>query len=334
MHTIVRWGAIVASSLVIGAHVAEEAAVAGMWTRGSSLIRGSKVQSPAVTGERYALIVGISDYPAPFKDLPGPATDARRFQDMLVSVYGYKPQNVITLVNAAVTRDTVIKLIRTHLGQAGTTGTALFYYIGHGVRLKANYSVQDKETKGVDQALQVWGRGGKASVILDDELGFLLDGLKARRTLAVIDACFAGTMTKIVSMQLKFSVSTRRRHRIVPMYVAFGSMPNYDFPTSFVTDNKVIGPQRHLFLTGSREDEVAFSVKDWPTTGQSRSVFSYHLEKALRAQQPGVTMQQLHSLVVQRVAKDPICTVEKSCQRPQIGGTGAAEPISSFFGPL
>lgn len=282
--------------------------------------------------QRYALVIGISKYPKEFKSLPGPATDAKKFRDLLVNVYGYRPQNVVMVRDSFATRDTIIRLIREHLGKAGQHGTALFYYAGHGVSLPKNYSIPDKEGKHVDQALQVWSRTGRSSVVLDDELGFLLDGLRARRTLAVIDSCFSGTMTKLVSMQMKLRFASVRRRRVVTMSVDFVEMQHYDFPKSFVSDNQPVAIRRHLSLTASREDEEAVSVPDWPWKGESRSVFSYHLETALRTQPPAPSMRDLYNRVAVRVMGDNICKIEKYCQHPQLGGPGSAEPISFYLG--
>jgi hypothetical protein len=283
--------------------------------------------------ERYALLIGISKYPPGIDRLPGPEYDAPKFAELLINQYGYRRENVLVILNEQATRDTIIRMIREHLGKARGNGTALFYYVGHGVLLKDNYSISDKETNDVDQALQVWSRNkNKSSIVLDDELGFLLDGLGARRTLAIIDSCFSGTMTKHVKLQMKLAFSALPRPRIVPMFVEFEGMQHYDFPKTFVSDNQPITKRIHVSLGASRENEVAFSVENWGSRG-SRSVFSYHLEMALRAKTSMMSIEQLYGRVRGQVENDAVCKVKKSCQHPQRGGPPAAldAPISSFL---
>lgn len=284
--------------------------------------------------ERYALLIGISKYPPGIDRLPGPENDAQKFAELLINQYGYRRENVLVIVNEQATRDTIIRMIREHLGKARGNGTALFYYVGHGVRLKNNYSIRDKETNNVDQALQVWSRNKQSSIVLDDELGFLLDGLGARKTLAIIDSCFSGTMTKHVNMQMKLSFFGPPRTRIVPMFVEFEGLQHYDFPKTFVSDNQPIAKRIHVSLGASRENEVAFSIENWGSRG-SRSVFSYHLEMALRAKKSTMSIEQLHGLIYGQVTNDAVCKTKKSCQHPQRGGpkAGLDEPITSFLGP-
>ena len=154
-------------------------------------------------GDR-ALVIGIDRYADPgFTDLRGAARDARNIQWLLTEHLGFAPDRVRVLTDDAATRRGIVSGIRDWLVAGSRPGArALLYFAGHG------YFQQDKngdESDGYDEALvphdarlvsdetrpmQV------ANLILDDEVGALLDKLRDRKVYVIIDSCHAGTMTR------------------------------------------------------------------------------------------------------------------------------------------
>ena len=148
---------------------------------------------------RYALLVGIDDYPGTDSDLQGPRGDVAMMHDLLVSTYGFVQENIVTLLDQDATRTNITHAFAAHLGQAGPEGVAVFFFSGHGARLEENRGIADPvdpEQNGVDEALVVWGDGDETNLILDDELGFMANNLGTSRTLLVVDACFSGTASR------------------------------------------------------------------------------------------------------------------------------------------
>lgn len=153
---------------------------------------------PAPEDGRFALLVGISDYPGTRDDLPSGQHDVEAMRRVLVERYGYRPTNVRVLIDGDATRGAIRTAIGAHLGQARTT--ALLYVSGHGVRLASNPGLADAEPDGRDEALYVWAdpasggaSGARGALILDDEIGAWTDQLGAKRVLVVLDACHSGT---------------------------------------------------------------------------------------------------------------------------------------------
>ena len=151
--------------------------------------------------ERYALLVGVNDYPGEDLDLGGgPMIDLEIMHSTLTQRFGFKPENVLVLRDLEGNRDQLIEAFRRHLGQAGPGGLAFFYYSGHGMQMPDNRGLdaaQDPETDGKDEALAVWGtQGDLYGYLLDDELGILTSELKAGRVMVMLDDCFAGTATR------------------------------------------------------------------------------------------------------------------------------------------
>ena len=88
---------------------------------------------PAVVAspdQRYALLVGISDYRSPTVDTIGSAASVRLFRAMLLEA-GWLPQNVHVLIDRQVTGDAVRAQLR-WLADRSKPGTfTLFHYSGH-----------------------------------------------------------------------------------------------------------------------------------------------------------------------------------------------------------
>src|SRR5690606_41678325 len=105
--------------------------------------------------ERSSRLAGVTDYPAIDADLNGTVNDVMKVRQVLIERYGFRPENIVVLTNADATRDHVIEAFRRHLGQAGPSGSADFYYSGHRTQIPdchAGYDASDEEDK-ADEAL-------------------------------------------------------------------------------------------------------------------------------------------------------------------------------------
>ena len=154
-------------------------------------------------GDR-ALVIGVDQYADPgFTDLRGAARDAYNIQWLLTEHLGFDPGQILMLTDERATRDGIVAGIRDWLVDGSRPGArALFYYAGHGY---FQTDADEDEPDGYDEALvphdarlvsletrpmQV------ANLILDDEIGMLLDGLDGRQVHVIVDSCHAGTMTR------------------------------------------------------------------------------------------------------------------------------------------
>jgi uncharacterized caspase-like protein len=80
----------------------------------------------------YALVVGIDEYPDPQHRLAGCVNDAQAVASFLQSQVPAQHLSLKTMLNAEVSRQGLIDAFRQHLGQAGPSDTAFFFYAGHG----------------------------------------------------------------------------------------------------------------------------------------------------------------------------------------------------------
>lgn len=289
--------------------------------------------------ESYALLVGIDDYPGVTNDLLGPVADARIMREVLITRFGFAPENIVTLTDAQASRDEIIRVFRGHLGQAGADGLALFYYSGHGTQLNENVGLTpplDPEADGRDEALVVWGRSGSNSVLVDDELGALLEGLTAGRALIVLDACYSGTGTRgglagfgqpkeLRFAQIQDSVTLPEQYlKGSPTGPAAGE------PASGRFSEALTQPRRHILLAASGDRELSWTARGWPDRGGVASVFTYFLAAELETISPSTTFNDL----IRRVGQRTTSHTEQFYgvrQTPQVEGIQATVMVSDFL---
>ena len=87
---------------------------------------------------KYALLVGIDDYPGIGNDLNSPVEDARIMYRALTERFGFDPANIVVLNDSDATRENIANGVIEHLGQAGPDGVAVLFFSGHGIQMGEN----------------------------------------------------------------------------------------------------------------------------------------------------------------------------------------------------
>ena len=166
--------------------------------------------------DRYALVYGVSDYGGAtganfnINDLSLPDDDAADMEALLLS-QGY---TVTTRTNAEATRAQFEADIASVAAQAGPNDLVIIYFAGHGFGdgMEEQYSqellqffsgLQSDESDGtspMDEHFFFHRTGGSADLtefvqeqaLTDDQMGELISGIPAERTVVFIDACHSG----------------------------------------------------------------------------------------------------------------------------------------------
>jgi hypothetical protein len=285
---------------------------------------------------RYALLVGIDDYPGTGSDLTGPTHDAEMMAQVLLDGYMFEPQNVVLLENAEATRLNIANGIIRHLGKAGPNGVAVFFFSGHGTRVGRNVGFLDNEADGQDDGIYVYGYGGESSVILDEELGYLLSQLKGN-TFVAVDACYSGTISRAEGgPQAKSaditSPDVANNIRLPKTFISDELGAGYAFGSAGDMSNVFNQPQRSVVMSSSSEEQVSWTVNDWPDGSPPASLFTYYLAKEMRNASGAVTFRDL----LRRVSQQVDAYVSNSggkyeAQTTQLVGPGLERPIRSFM---
>jgi secreted trypsin-like serine protease len=152
-------------------------------------------------GDR-ALLVGIDRYQNPAFNLNGSATDVRNMRRLLIETYGYRPEQIITLLDEKATRGDILRAFDDWLIRESTSGARVFFYMsGHGSQMP---DVNRDEPDGLDETLvpydaKVEVRSGRTVVenqIIDDEIESRLKRIPDRKVTVVIDSCHSGSNTR------------------------------------------------------------------------------------------------------------------------------------------
>lgn len=143
--------------------------------------------------ERWAVIVGISDYAGTANDIEYADDDAIDVLTVLTTVYGYDRKNVLLLIsdyevnNAK--RENIVEAINWLRDKEGEGDEVFFFYSGHGARGKAD----DGDGESIDEAIVPY-ECTSASLIWDGELMSMFSDFEATRIVFVFDSCYSGGM--------------------------------------------------------------------------------------------------------------------------------------------
>jgi hypothetical protein len=163
------------------------------------------------TGTKYAVVIGICDYPGTQNDICQSDGDSLHMYKALTELYGYKPENIrlfkdnggttgstLGSVNYGIpTRDNIYNAIMDIKSHATSGDEVVFFFSGHG----AKGTLQWGDAEDPDEAIVVWNSendiDGNITYIWDDELRNWFLGFGTTRIAFVFDSCLAGGMNDV-----------------------------------------------------------------------------------------------------------------------------------------
>jgi len=145
--------------------------------------RTIEYQSAAKSGNYHALIIAVENYQdMSFRDLEKPITDASELQNVLIKNYTFEPADVTLLKNP--TKEMIISKLAYLQDRLGPDDNLLVYYSGHGiVKNEVGYWLPSDAAK---DSRMAW--------LSNAELRDYMNGMKAKHTLIIADACFSGSI--------------------------------------------------------------------------------------------------------------------------------------------
>jgi len=154
-------------------------------------------------GKRYAILVGISDYPGDYGWKPGcpgdgldlwyAADDAYLMAEILETTYGFEIYGGTPLKNQAATRDAILTAIEEIKDEVEDDDEVVFYFSGHGAKLtSANKGQIGILTWGVETSEISY-----PEFISDKDLKTWFEGFETDRIIFIFDCCLAGGMIDI-----------------------------------------------------------------------------------------------------------------------------------------
>jgi Uncharacterized protein containing caspase domain len=145
------------------------------------------------TGTKYAIVIGINDYPGDSSDLQYCVADAESMKQALTGKYGYPEGNIVFLTNGNANRASIESAITSLKAKVGKDDEVFFFFSGHGAKGKAD----DGDNENIDESIVIWGNDGNFDYLWDGKLKQLFDGFATNRIIFAFDSCLSGGMTDL-----------------------------------------------------------------------------------------------------------------------------------------
>jgi hypothetical protein len=153
------------------------------------IFRRAPSSPTAVAGEKWAVVIGISEYRTSGLNLRYAHRDAQEIRDFLIEKGGFRPERVRYLANQGATHQEIRTALSTFLAAAQPEDLVLIFLAGHGVQDTVNpdnffFLVHDSEPGNLGgTAIPMW------------ELGHVMGhNIRSRRILVFADTCHSGAV--------------------------------------------------------------------------------------------------------------------------------------------
>jgi len=172
-----------------------------------------------VAGHRYAIIIGISDYPGIGSDLNYTDNDALATRNVLVNKYNFNDTNIYLLtdgetaashssiVDGSPTYATIADAVADLKYNKGLTSDdeVVFFFSGHGAKGKAD----DGDKEKIDEAIITHNDSNTNFVyIWDGDLQNWFSNFPTQRIIFIFDSCISGGMTDLADTGRVINMAT------------------------------------------------------------------------------------------------------------------------------
>lgn len=191
-------------------------------------------------GIRYAIVIGIANYPGTANDLKYPDEDANAMFNALTNNYGFLPENIRLLIDAGngidetpptnATAQNIEDAILEIKGLATANDEVVFFYSGHG----GTGIADDGDAEKKDESIIVHD-GQKAVHFWDGQLATLFSGFKTDRIVFIFDSCVAGGMIDLAGTGRVINMATEESGRFNTAY-EFDSLGYGEFTYYFAVE--------------------------------------------------------------------------------------------------
>lgn len=236
-----------------------------------ALVTAAPAPAAPAASRRKALLIGINEYVA-VPDLRGALNDVDMMEELLVTRFGFREQDIEVIRDEAGTREGILAALD-RLAQRVEPGDFVYvHYSGHGSQAP---DASGDESDGFDETLVPQdGRTSGVPDITDDELASALSKLDARQVFIVLDSCHSGTATRGVVQP-----------RAVPTDLRADLYP--------ATSTRAVVPlvqANHVLMTGAADNQEAL---DGPVDGRLHGLFSYALARSMANSAPGTSPRMI-----------------------------------------
>jgi len=214
-------------------------------------------REPAFTGDRWAVVVGVSDYQSGVQSLQYADDDARAFYEFLRSPRGggFDPEKMRLLLNEQATSQALRHALFVFLRQASKDDLVIIYFSGHGASEPGRPDLVYLLTHDAEPEMLA-----STAFAMHDITTALQLHIPAQRVLIVADACHSGAV-----MSLPTQVAMRSGEE------------EKELVYRYLQELSESAPGRGVF-TASEAREQSREGAQW---GGGHGVFTYHLLEGL-----------------------------------------------------
>jgi hypothetical protein len=241
---------------------------------------------------KYALCIGINDYPGTDSDLAGCVNDANDWADALTN----RGFTVTKLLDRKATGDAIRKAVKAIVSGAKRGDTVVVQYSGHGSYVP---DADGDEPDGTDECLcphDIMTNGP----ITDDELFDLFNAKKLGVKLIMIsDSCHSGTVTRFARIvtppTIKGGNAPQRKVRFMPpsVFLSARSAATLGVRRAFRASSPP-GRYASLLISGCQDTEYSY---DAYFEGRPNGAFSFVALDCLKSLPANATYQQWHKAI-------------------------------------
>jgi uncharacterized caspase-like protein len=254
---------------------------------------------------RKAVLIGINRYQIPGADLRGCVNDVKDMTGVLTKSYGFKPGDIVTLVDNAATKKAIQSAIQTLVRGARKGDVLAIHYSGHGSNVPDD---NGDEADHRDEIMCPTNLDWK-DPLRDDWLRKTFDALRAGVSLTVImDCCHSGTITRaltppdapikerylpspwdLVAMESGRKLTGKTRatvHRASRTVRKLRDIVPSDLP--------------EVLITGCRADQTS---ADAAIAGDFHGALTYNLVQSLREAKAPLSYRALHDATVAKLKR-------------------------------
>ena len=224
------------------------------------------------TGNKYAIIIGISDYPGTGSDLMYSDNDADDMYLALKNLYGFTDANMIKLVDRegteagggalVATRSNILSAIEAVGANVTANDEVVFFFSGHGGNGRAN----DGDDERVDEC--IWSHDGSKFVpIWDGELKAAFSGYKTSRIVFIFDSCYSGGMTDLAASGRVIAMASAENS----LSYEWSSLNNGEFTYYMIEQGMTAGNADKYDSIQGRPDVMIEEAYDYAKTNRIRN---------------------------------------------------------------
>ena len=254
---------------------------------------------------KKALLVGLNKYhPSLHADLRGCVNDVENMREMLITLFGFDPENIRVLTDERATFEGILERIYWLLHSSRKGDELLFHYSGHGSQVRDRNG--DELNDGLDEILCPYDLNWEEP-FTDDTLAELFKKVHKHANLTMVwDSCHSGSMTRGLGNPGRLGTPNMSRFLTPPFDIVSRSMDR-ELPKSTI-GKKQKGSQRHVLLSGCRDDQTS---ADAHIDNKYQGAFTWALTSTIRAN-PNISWKDAHRHAVTRL--------QRYTQVPQISG--------------